>query len=213
MIKVGQKFLEARLRKGLALEDISQSTKIKISFLKAIEDGEYEKLPSSSYAQGFVRNYAKFLELPEKETLALFRREFDEEKVQKVLPQGFSKTNDFPLKRLKIRQTLFLAILPFLAILGYIIFQYRGAILNPSLSVSSPRQNAVISSSLVTVIGKTDPNSTVFISGTPVTVNGNGVFTKEINVFPGKVTIVIRVVNSFGKETILKREIEVKPGS
>ena len=63
MIKAGEKLQEARLSKGLTLEDVSKSTKIKISYLEFIENGEYEKLPSVSYAHGFVRNYAKFLGL------------------------------------------------------------------------------------------------------------------------------------------------------
>ncbi len=205
--------MEARLQKGLTLEEISENTKIKVSFLDAIEKGQYEKLPSVAYAQGFVRNYARFLELPEKETLALFRREFDEEKIQKVLPQGFTKTKEFPLTRLRIRQTLFLVLFVLLAIFAYILFQYRGAIVSPSVYISAPVENAIIYSSAVTVIGKTDPDATVFVSGFPVSVNSNGVFTKVISVFPGKTAIIVRVKNKFGKETILKRDIEIKPGS
>jgi len=48
------------------LKDVSKSTKIKEVFLEYIENGEYEKLPSSSYARGFVKNYIKFLNLPKK---------------------------------------------------------------------------------------------------------------------------------------------------
>lgn len=154
MIKVGQKFQEARLQKSLSLEDVSQSTKIKVIFLDAIEKGEYEKLPSVTYAQGFVRNYARFLNLPEKEILALFRREFDEEKILKVLPQGFTKTKEFSLSRFKSKQTLLLVFLVFLILAAYILFQYREALVNPSLYITSPKENAVISSSAVTVIGR-----------------------------------------------------------
>jgi cytoskeletal protein RodZ len=213
MIKIGQRFQEVRLQKNLTLEDVSKSTKIKTAFLDAIEKGEYEKLPSVTYAQGFVRNYAKFLNMPEKEMLALFRREFDQEKAIKVLPQGFSKTKDFSITRFKSKQSLFLVFLVLLALVGYILFQYRGALVNPSLFLSSPKDNAIISSSMVTVIGKTDSNATVFVDDFSVSVDNNGVFTKVINVFPGKATITIRVVNRFGKETILKRDIEIKPGS
>jgi hypothetical protein len=100
-----------------------------------------------------------------------------------------------------------------LALIGYILFQSRGALVDPSLFLSSPKENAVISSSIVTVIGKTDSNATVFVDNFSVSVDSNGVFTKVINVFPGKATITIRVVNRFGKETVLKRDIEIKPGS
>jgi cytoskeletal protein RodZ len=213
MIIVGQKFQEARLQKNLTLESVSQGTKIKVAFLEAIEKGEYEKLPSVTYAQGFVRNYARFLNMPEKETLALFRREFDKEKAIKVLPLGFTKTKDFSLYRFKSKQNLFLVFSVLLLLMVYILFQSRGALVNPSLFVSSPQEAAVISSNIVTVIGKTDSNATVFVDNFSVSLDSNGVFTKVINVFPGKITVTIRVVNRFGKETIMKRNIEVKPGS
>ncbi len=213
MIKVGQKFQEARIAKDLTLEDVSKSTKIKKQFLEAIEKGEYEKLPSVTYAQGFVRNYARFLEMPEAETLALFRREFDEEKSLKVLPSGFAKTKEFPVSRFKVKQTIIFGLLICFVILAYIIFQYRGALVNPSLTVSSPLENSQIDSSVVTVTGKTDPNATVYVSNYQVTVDNNGVFSKVINVFPGKTTLTVTAVNPFGKQTTIKRDIEVKPGS
>ena len=79
MIRAGEKLREERLKKHLTLEEVSRATKIKESFLLAIEKGEYKKLPPATYAQGFVRNYAGFLGMPEQEILAIFRREYDEE--------------------------------------------------------------------------------------------------------------------------------------
>ena len=89
MIRAGQKLRDERQRRGLTLSEISNATKIKVEFLSAIEKGEYEKLPSASYAHGFVGNYAKFLDFEEEEILALFRREFDGKKVYKVLPEDW----------------------------------------------------------------------------------------------------------------------------
>ena len=94
MIKAGERLKEVRLARDLTLEDVEKSTKIKTSYLEFIENGQYDKLPSVSYAQGFVRNYADFLGLPEKEIMAIFRREFDEEKAYRVLPKGFDKKQE-----------------------------------------------------------------------------------------------------------------------
>lgn len=80
MLKLGERLKEKRLEKGLSLEDVSKSTKIREDYLFSIEDGKYDELPSATHAQGFVRNYIKFLGLNEKEALALFRREVDSEK-------------------------------------------------------------------------------------------------------------------------------------
>src|SRR3989344_8168593 len=99
MLRAGERLQEIRLEKDLSLEEVSENTKIKKNFLEYIEKGEYNKLPSVSYATGFVRNYAKFLGLSEKEMLALFRREFDSEKAYRVLPKGFESKEDFQIGR------------------------------------------------------------------------------------------------------------------
>lgn len=213
MTKAGIKLKEKRLEKGLSLEDVSKSTKIKQEFLEFIENGSYEKLPSVSYAQGFVRNYAKFLGLNEKEIMAIFRREFEGEKLYRVLPKGFEREEEFPISRLKIRRSAFFIILSFLIFLGYIFFQYRYAIINPPLTITSPKNLSVNSSSQITVIGKTDSNATVYVNSDAVSVDENGNFQKVIFVFPGKAIITVRAVNKFLKETTKKIEINVVPGT
>lgn len=213
MIKAGIKLKEKRLEKGLSLEDVSKNTKIKQEFLEFIENGAYEKLPSVSYAQGFVRNYAKFLNLNEKEIMAIFRREFEGEKLYRVLPKGFEQEDEFPISRLKIRRSALFIILSLLIFLGYIFFQYRYAIINPPLTITSPKNLSVTSSSQIKVIGKTDSNATVYVNSDAVSVDESGNFQKVIFVFPGKTTITIKAVNKFLKETTKKIEINVVPGT
>lgn len=210
MIKLGQRLSDERIRKGLSLDEVSQSTKIKIQYLTAIEKGEYEKLPSVSYVQGFVRNYAKFLGLPEDEILALFRREFNEEKVFRVLPTGLAKDQEFTLTGFKLKQTFILIAIVFIAIFAYVFFQYRYAFLNPPLTVSEPLEMEIISRQTVQVIGKTDPNATVYVDKNEVPIDSNGYFEKSLSVFPGKTTIVVNVINTFGRQTSLDRDIVVK---
>lgn len=210
MLKVGQLLKEERLKKGLTLEQASSSTKIRASFLEDIEKGDYQNLPSTAYAQGFVRNYARWLGFSEKEILPLFRREFDENKVFRVLPLGLPKQDEFSLKRFKFRQTVFLAALAFLLLLGYVIFQYRFAFIGPPLDVSSPKGGAIVTSSNIVISGKTVSDATVFVNGEQVSVSDDGSFRKEISLFPGKSTIKIRALNRFGKETDIERHIELK---
>src|SRR6266446_1412810 len=118
MVTVGERLRKERLRKRLSLDDIARGTKIRHQFLEAIEDGQYNKLPSTAYAQGFVRNYAEYLGLSSREILALFRREFDEEKMYRVLPEGFTRQNGFLVKRFKIQQTAIGVVVLFIIILS-----------------------------------------------------------------------------------------------
>jgi cytoskeletal protein RodZ len=210
MIHVGEKLYEERVRKGYSLEEVSKATKIRTSFLQAIEKGEYKNIPSGTYAHGFVRNYAKFLKLPEYEMLALFKREYSEDKLIKVLPEGLARDEEFPISKFKIAQTLKVISLIFIVLLAYLVFQYRAAIFDPSLSVSSPKDNAVFTSQMIAVIGKTDSNSTVFVNSDPAALDKDGNFKKTVNVFPGRTKIIIKSVNNFNRTTTLERVIEVK---
>src|SRR5664279_124356 len=110
MVRVGQRLYKERIQKKLTIDEIAKATRIKPIFLQAIEQGEYNKLPSPAYAIGFVRNYADYLGLPKAEITALFRREFDEKKAFKVLPDSLVKTKEFPVKRFQIQQSIFVII-------------------------------------------------------------------------------------------------------
>ena len=209
MVRAGEKLSQARIEKGISLEEVSKKTKIKENFLEDIEKGEYQKLPSVSYAHGFVRSYARFLGLNEEELMAIFRREFDEEKAYKVLPKGF-ESEEFAVSKFRATRGFYVIALILTAFILYLLFQYRYAFLNPSLTINSPKDSSTISSSFVKVAGKTDPNAIVYVNKDLVSVDQSGNFTKIISVFPGAVTIDIKVVNKFQKQTEKKVQIVVK---
>lgn len=209
MIKIGAKFQEARIKKGLTLDEISKITKIRKEFLEAIENGEYKRLPSSAYAYGFVRNYAKFLGLDENKTISLFKREFDSDGTFEVLPK-FATQDEISFKKLRIGRNFILAFGIFIILIFFILFQYKDAIFNPTLKVASPKEGETISSSDLQVSGITDPNSVVYVENQLVSLDSEGNFKKTITVFPGKNLIDIKSVNRFGKQSEVKRHINVK---
>lgn len=61
--KLGELLRQSREEKNFSLKEIENATSIRISYLKAIEEGEMGKLISPVYAQGFVKQYATFLGL------------------------------------------------------------------------------------------------------------------------------------------------------
>lgn len=210
MVSASQRLYEKRRAKGLTIEEAAKATKIRPAFLSAIERGEYEKLPKGTYAQGFVANYAEYLGLPKKELAALFRREYNAEKSFTVLPESLSKKKEVSIKKWRLHQGIPFAIGTFLLLIAYLGFQYRHVFLNPTLTVDTPKENAVSKSQSITVTGKTDPTNTVSVNNTPVSLDQDGTFKKMIDVFPGKTIINIKAVNPSGKETIIERPVEIK---
>lgn len=63
---------EARLHKGLSLMEAQQATKIRQSFLAALEEDDYTILPPPVYVRGFIKNYATYLGLEGQEMVLLF---------------------------------------------------------------------------------------------------------------------------------------------
>ncbi|TPG71069.1 hypothetical protein EEL31_23315 [Brevibacillus laterosporus] len=63
MERIGFVMKEARISKGITLTDIQQKTNIPLSYLEAIEQEEFSKIPHQVYVQGFVKSYASVLKL------------------------------------------------------------------------------------------------------------------------------------------------------
>jgi hypothetical protein len=59
----------AREAHGLSLADLSRVTKISLPQLKAIEANNFDQLPSEVYARGFLRAYAREVDLDPEETI------------------------------------------------------------------------------------------------------------------------------------------------
>jgi hypothetical protein len=64
----------ARESRGLDLFRVERDTKIRLKYLKAMEDGDFEQLPGEVYARGFLRNYASYLGLDADEAEAEWKR-------------------------------------------------------------------------------------------------------------------------------------------
>ncbi|HTQ54574.1 MAG TPA: helix-turn-helix domain-containing protein [Bryobacteraceae bacterium] len=62
-----------RRNRGISLEQIAESTKINIRSLKAIEGGDFSKLPGGIYNTSYIRQYAKAIDFDEAELLAFYR--------------------------------------------------------------------------------------------------------------------------------------------
>lgn len=63
MDEIGHILREARENKGLSLDDIQDKTRINVRFLAALENGQYDQLPTPVHVRGFLRNYARTLGL------------------------------------------------------------------------------------------------------------------------------------------------------
>ena len=60
---LGEDLKHARLLEGHCLEDVSKVLRIRLSYLRSLESGEFDELPGLTYAIGFLRSYSSYLDL------------------------------------------------------------------------------------------------------------------------------------------------------
>jgi cytoskeletal protein RodZ len=65
----GDKFKNAREKRNLSLDDVSNVTKIGSRMLQAIEEEHFDQLPGGVFNKGFIRAYAKHLGLNDEEAV------------------------------------------------------------------------------------------------------------------------------------------------
>lgn len=72
MESIGAYLKRQREMRKIGLEEISQTTKISMKCLVAIEIDDFNALPGFVFAKGFIRSYAKAIGLDEEEALLHF---------------------------------------------------------------------------------------------------------------------------------------------
>ena len=72
---IGDLLRAERERQGLSVKDIEKATSIRALYIDAIEKGEHKTLPGDAYAKGFVRNYARYLQLDADDIVNKFSEE------------------------------------------------------------------------------------------------------------------------------------------
>jgi len=58
---VGERLLAARQARGLSVAEAAQTLKLGVRQVEALESGNWQALPGSTFIRGFVRNYARLL--------------------------------------------------------------------------------------------------------------------------------------------------------
>lgn len=82
----GDTLRREREARGVSLGEISESTKISVGFLRALEQEDYERLPGGVFNRGFVRAYSKFLGIDEEGMVADFDAAYEQYRAEQSPP-------------------------------------------------------------------------------------------------------------------------------
>jgi len=63
VFEIGNSLREARVRQGLDYPEVELATKIRVKYIRALEQEDFDVLPGDTYIRGFLRTYADYLGL------------------------------------------------------------------------------------------------------------------------------------------------------
>jgi cytoskeleton protein RodZ len=76
--EIGETLRAARNRRRIDLVEVEAATKIRVRYLRALENEEWDVLPGGAYARSFVRTYANYLGLDGERLADDFRRKVED---------------------------------------------------------------------------------------------------------------------------------------
>lgn len=102
--EVGKRLKEARVKRGWSVENVMQRTRITHRHIAAIESGDMTAMPAAVYARGFVKSYAKAVEIDEAPLMRLLDEAgiFSATESKGALPAAPAKTGLSPAARIWI---------------------------------------------------------------------------------------------------------------
>lgn len=75
--RVGSVLRKVRRARGVSLEEAARDTRIRVEFLSALEEGEFDRLLGEVHVRGCLRSYATYLDLPADRVLEIYAEEAD----------------------------------------------------------------------------------------------------------------------------------------
>ncbi|MFZ2299844.1 MAG: helix-turn-helix domain-containing protein [Candidatus Moraniibacteriota bacterium] len=213
-LTLGEKLKKLRSDFRMSLSEISKITKIQVKYLEYLENGQYDKLPADVYVRGFLRSYARYLNIDEGALIKLYERECN---IQANLNRDVAKKT-FTVKNLDISALVItprsiVIMMIFLLVGGaflYLYREFRSFAGVPRLVILAPANGAVVEASEVIVQGKTDKGARVSINNQPVFVGIDGEFSDKLILQPGLNTVTVVSINRFDKEKSETLSIEAQ---
>jgi cytoskeletal protein RodZ len=72
MESVGQFLRRQREARGMSLEEIARATRVPLASMERLEAGQFDELPGEVFVRGFLKSYARAVEIPIDEALARY---------------------------------------------------------------------------------------------------------------------------------------------
>jgi cytoskeleton protein RodZ len=103
-----------RMEKGISINQLAEMTRLRVHFIEALENEDWDRLPAMVFVKGFLRSYANAVEMDAEELLALYRR---------VTPQREEIPRPLVVPKTKTRKSLYVGIIA-IAIIALLFYYF-----------------------------------------------------------------------------------------
>lgn len=204
---LGEKLKAIRRCANLTLSELAASTKIRKTFLKAFETGDYAKLPDSIYARNYLKKYVRALGGNTDYFLEQFEKECGTCDFTKNarLPRARTRTWQFIVASRFVQVFVICALA--IAVTLYLGYELRAIISAPELTVFEPQDGYTTQDALIKVTGVTETEGRVKVNGADVLLSQNGRFETEVALERGLNVITIESSKRYSHPAIEYRRV------
>jgi len=189
--------------RGLSQDDIAKKVGIHKKYIAILENNDYQNFPPDVYIIGFIKRFARALNIDEKKILEIYNKEKNIQNISRSktiklpnITKKFSFKLDSKLLTLLIIAIIFIGSIIYI---GYQIFSINTA---PTINIEQPQNNITTTENSIHLKGFVKPISAELkINDNLINLNENGNFEQEIFLKPGLNVIEIISTNRFGKQT------------
>ncbi|MCL4473617.1 MAG: DUF4115 domain-containing protein [Actinobacteria bacterium] len=147
MFEIGTTLRDARVRRDISLQQAEDETKIRVKYIQAMENEDFDVLPAGTYVKGFLRTYAEYLDLDAQLLIDEYNDRFGsgEHREHLIQPPRTAKTETAPKAHRK-HQTNYILV-AVLAVVIIAVLAYLGwgnsSSQKPSLVTTADTGNTV----------------------------------------------------------------------
>jgi cytoskeletal protein RodZ len=206
MLSIGEILKRERKNKGLTLEQIEKTTRIRYKNLLAIEKSDWDSFHSKTYILGIIKSYGKYLGLDEEKLAAFFRREY-EQKEDIHFKSKVSKKQLTPRAKRIFLISLGILISLFVFYFGYQLKIYSSP---PKITILKPQTTEFRNIDKVELVGQVEKESIVTVNAERVYQNDQQIFSTFIPLTKQKNEVIIEVTDANGKKTVVRKVFDKK---
>lgn len=112
----GEQLKQARESKNLSERDAANKLHLSASYLRALEADDFDHLPEATFIKGYIRNYARLLDLPAEELVAAFESMRPPEQIPADSLQSIRPTREM---KQRVASAVILLIIVIVALLAW----------------------------------------------------------------------------------------------